>query len=98
MALLGDEGAAADLVARCRAALGDAAVFEPVRSRLMDLGAELADCTTELRRLADTIEPDDERLALVRERRHQLVQLRRKYGETLDEVLEHREEMARRAG
>ncbi len=97
VALLGDEGAAGDLVARCSAALGDAAVFEPLRSRLVDLGAELADCTTELRRLADTIEPDDERLARVRERRHQLVQLRRKYGETLDEVLVHREEMARRA-
>ena len=97
VSLLSEEGAAADLVARCGALLGDVAVFDPVRSRLVDLGAELADCTTELRRLAETIEPDDERLARVRERRHQLVQLRRKYGETLEDVLEHRDETALRA-
>ena len=96
-ALLGDDGAADDLVARAVATLGESEMFAPIRSRLVDLGAELADCTAELRRLADVIEPDDERLAQVRERRHQLVQLRRKYGDTLAEVLAHREEMARRA-
>ncbi len=95
--LLGDEGAADDLIARAVASLGDTELFGPVRSRLVDLGAELADCAAELRHLAEVIEPDDERLAQVRERRHQLVQLRRKYGDTLAEVLAHRDEMARRA-
>ncbi len=96
-ALLGDDGAADDLVARAGAALGETELFSPIRSRLVDLGAELADCTTELRRLAEVIEPDDQRLAEVRERRHQLVQLRRKYGDTIAEVLAHRDEMALRA-
>jgi DNA repair protein RecN (Recombination protein N) len=96
-ALLGDDGAADDLVARAVAALGEAAPFTAVRARLVDLGAELSDCTAELRRLGDVIEPDDERLAAVRDRRHALVQLRRKYGDTLAEVLAHRDEMARRA-
>ena len=75
------------------AALGDAAPFDRVRDHdCVDLGAELADCTdASCVGCADTIEPDDERLAEVRDRRHQLVQLRRKYGDTLDEVLEHRE-------
>lgn len=94
--LLADDGAAGELVARAVAELGEAAPFDAVRSRLVDLDAELSDCAAELRRLADAIEPDDERLAAVRERRHQLVQLRRKYGDTLDEVLAHRDEMARR--
>ncbi len=96
-ALLGDDGAAADLVASAGAAIADASVFADLRTRLVDLGAELADCATELRRRSEEIEPDDERLAAVRERRHQLVQLRRKYGDTLDEVLAHRNEMAARA-
>jgi DNA repair protein RecN (Recombination protein N) len=96
-ALLGDDGAAADLLAQAAAALGDTELFAAVRSRLVDAGAELADCTAELRRLVDVVEPDDERLAAVRERRHQLVQLRRKYGDTLEEVIAHRDEMARRA-
>lgn len=95
--LLADDAAAGDLVARAVAALGEAPLFEAVRSRLVDLGAELADCATDLRRLADAIEPDDERLAEVRQRRHALVQLRRKYGDTIAEVLEHRDQMARRA-
>jgi DNA repair protein RecN (Recombination protein N) len=95
--LLADDQAAGDLVARAAALLEGTELFAPLRSRLVDLGAELADCVGELRHLAETIEPDDERLTQVRERRHQLVQLRRKYGDTLAEVLEHRELTARRA-
>lgn len=96
-ALLGDDGAAGDLIARAAAELDGAAPFAAVRGRLADLVAELSDCTAELRRSAEVIEPDDERLAQVRERRHRLVQLRRKYGDTLEEVLAHRDATARRA-
>lgn len=95
--MLGDDGAAGDLVARATAELTDAAPFAAVRERLVDLAADLADCAGELRRAAELIEPDDERLAAVRERRHALVQLRRKYGDTIEAVLAHREEVAQRA-
>ncbi|MFN7148962.1 MAG: DNA repair protein RecN, partial [Microthrixaceae bacterium] len=47
-------------------------------------------------RSVDAIEPDDERLDQVRARRHQLVLLRRKYGDTIEQVLAHRDEMAAR--
>lgn len=97
VALLSDEGAAQDQVARAADLLGPGAPFETLARRLVDVGAELADCSAELRGLVDSIEPDDERLEQVQQRRHQLVQLRRKYGDTLEEVLAHREEVARRA-
>lgn len=96
-ALLGDESAAADLLARATTELDGAEVFATVRARLVDLGAEVADVVSELRRLGESIEPDDERLARIRERRHLLVGLRRKYGDTLDEVLAHRAATAARA-
>lgn len=94
--LLSDDGAAADLVARASAAVGDGSAFHSVRTRLLDAHAELADCASELRRLAESIEPDEERLSWIRERRNRLVLLRRKYGDTLSDVLSHRDEMARR--
>ncbi len=95
--MLGGDGAAGDLVARATAELGEAEVFGAVRERLVDIAADLADCAAELRRAAELIEPDDERLAAVRERRHALVQLRRKYGDTIEAVLAHRDDTARRA-
>ncbi len=94
--LLSDDGSAGDLVARAAAVIGESVTFSAVHSRLVDVQAELADCASELRRSAESIEPDDERLSAIRERRHRLVQLRRKYGDTIEDVLAHREEMAAR--
>ncbi len=94
--LLSDDGSAGDLVARAAALIAESATFSAVRSRLVDAQAELADCGSELRRLAESIEPDDERLSAIRERRHLLVQLRRKYGATIEDVLAHREQVAAR--
>ncbi len=85
--LIGADGATADQLARARATLGDAPAFAAVSGRLAGLEAELADCSTELRALGEGIEPDEERLAVVRARRQALVELRRKYGETIAEVL-----------
>lgn len=97
VALLAEDGAAQDLVARAADSLDPDGPFAATSRRLVDLGAELADCVAELRRLGESIEPDDERLAAVQARRQQLTQLRRKYGDTVEEVLAHRDEMARRA-
>lgn len=84
---LSADGAALDQVARAAAALADRDPFRDAADRLAALSAELVDCAAELRRCAEEIEPDDERLAQVRQRRHALVGLRRKYGEHLSEVL-----------
>lgn len=91
--MLGGDGAAGDLVARARAALGEVGPFAQLATRLAGLDVELADCRAELRSLSESIEPDEERLARVRSRRQSLVELRRKYGETIEDVLE----FARRA-
>ena len=95
-ALLSGDSAAQEQLARAADLLGDAAPFASLRSRLVDLDAELADCASELLRSVDSIEPDDERLDQVRARRHQLVLLRRKYGDTIEQVLAHRDEMSAR--
>ncbi len=87
--LLGGEGAALDAIARTVEALDGRAPFREVVDRLRGAAAELDDVLAELRGAGDAIEPDDERLDAVRERRHLLVELRRKYGDDLDEVLAH---------
>ncbi|MFM7064544.1 MAG: DNA repair protein RecN [Actinomycetes bacterium] len=87
LSLLADDGAAAELLARAAGALRDREPFGPLADRLAGLEVELTDLVAELRAAADQIEPDDERLAAVRARRQALVQLRRKYGEHLSEVL-----------
>jgi DNA repair protein RecN (Recombination protein N) len=87
VAALSGEGAAGDLLAAAAAALAGRAPYDAVRSRLLDAAAELADCAREARGIAEGIEPDEERLAEVRARRHGLVELRRKYGEDVAEIL-----------
>ena len=92
--LLGSEGGVLDALARALASLDGRQPFAPLVDRLRDAEAELSDAASELRSVAETVEPDDERLDEVRSRRHALVELRRKYGERVEDVLEH----AARAG
>jgi DNA repair protein RecN (Recombination protein N) len=73
-------GAAVDAVAG-RAPLAD------IETRLRSLEAELADAASELRQAHEKLEDDPERLAVVRERRQVLAGLRRKYGDTLTDVI-----------
>jgi DNA repair protein RecN (Recombination protein N) len=58
--------------------------------------AELADITADLRDAAEQIEDDPARLAQVVERRQLLRNLRRKYGESLADVIEFRREISAR--
>jgi len=85
-ALRGD-GGAGDALATALHALADRPPYGALHARLVGLSAELDDVAVELRRLAETIEEDPERLAAVRERRQLLVHLRRKYGDTLADVM-----------
>ncbi len=86
--LVGGEGAAVDRLARACDELEAHAPFAGTVERLRALSIELDDSLSELRSLAEGIEPDTERLEQVRARRHELATLRRKYGETIPAVLE----------
>ena len=89
VASLSDDGSATDLVARAMNKLADRAPFVSVLARLRDVAAELEDCAAELRQLGESIEPDEERLDQVRSRRQLLVELRRKYGDSLSAVVDY---------
>ena len=88
LAALTDEGGAADPLGAAIAAVAGRAPFTAVEGRLRGLANELADVAVELRGVAEGVEEDPERLAALRERRQLLFDLRRKYGETLADVLE----------
>jgi DNA repair protein RecN (Recombination protein N) len=90
-----DDGAAAE-VAAAAAALDGRRPFESLASRLRDVLAELTDVASEVRSVGERIEQDPDRQAEVRERRRFLHELRRKYGESLDEVMAYRDESATR--
>ncbi|MEJ5255154.1 MAG: DNA repair protein RecN [Acidimicrobiales bacterium] len=94
-ALTGD-GGADDGLACAIGALGGRAPLEAIAQRLRGIAAELADVSSELRAALETIEDDPVRLEEVRARRKLLHDLRRKYGDTLAEVLRFRHEAARR--
>ncbi len=88
----GDRGGAVDLLAGAVARLRGRAPFVELVARFESLGIELDDAVADLRLLAGTIEVDDERLTEVRTRRQRLVELRRKYGERIEDVLGYAEE------
>lgn len=96
VAALADDGGILFLLADVHASLGDEPTFAPLATRLAGLDAELGDVTSELRRLADHLEDDPERLAEVTDRRKVLHDLRRKYGDELVDVLRFRDEVAER--
>ncbi len=95
-AALTDEGGATDGARAALAALTGRAPFRALEQRLRDLVAELDDVAGEMRASGDAIEEDPEKLSALRERRQLLRELRRKYGETLVEVLAYHEEVAGR--
>ncbi|MFW2335503.1 DNA repair protein RecN [Ilumatobacter sp.] len=85
-ALRGDEQPTDPLSAALQA-IGDRQPFHDVASRLAGIQAELDDVVTELRGLTEAIEEQPERLAELRDRRQLLVELERKYGNGLAEVM-----------
>ncbi|MDQ2650845.1 MAG: AAA family ATPase, partial [Actinomycetota bacterium] len=87
VAALTDDGRAADAVGEAIGALGGRSPFADLEARLRGLASELADVAAAARSVGEGIEEDPARLAALRERRQLLVDLRRKYGESLEEVL-----------
>lgn len=86
-ALTSDSGAL-DAVQTAIAALGTKGPFRELVVRLRSVAVELDDVADEIRRIADGIDDDPTKLAEITERRQLLRNLRRKYGETLAEVIE----------
>ncbi len=93
---LRDEGGVRDLLGSASASLARRGPFAAIDQRLTGLIADADDLIDELRSLVERIEDDPQRLAEVRERRQLLRELQRKYGETLHEVMQHREEVRTR--
>lgn len=94
-ALRGDGGADERLAAVLHA-IGEREPFLDLRDRLLGLAAELDDIAGELRDRSEGIDEDPERLTEIRERRQLLVDLRRKYGDDLAEVMAFHSEAATR--
>jgi DNA repair protein RecN (Recombination protein N) len=87
LAALTDDGGAIDALAAATGSLASRAPFAELAERLRGASADLGDIASEIRDLAESIDEDPERLAAVRERRQLLRNLRRKYGDTLADVL-----------
>lgn len=101
--LQGDESAvgaanAVDLIASAaRLAEGLANLdpaLEPLAERLASAESDLAEIARDFERYADRIEADPSRLARVEERLAQIEKLRRKYGGSIEEILEFRDQAA----
>jgi DNA repair protein RecN (Recombination protein N) len=95
-ALLADDDAAADLLAAAVHAVDGRSPYADIEPRLRAAAAELADLAAEARRIADGIDEDPERLAEIGGRRQLLRELRRKYADSLAEVIAYRDETAQR--
>jgi DNA repair protein RecN (Recombination protein N) len=94
-ALVGDDGIAHQL----QAVIGGIAArapFAELEGRLRAAAVEVTEAAHDLRDAAEQIADDPERLAALRERRQLLADLRRKYGETLAEVIDERESIRHR--
>jgi DNA repair protein RecN (Recombination protein N) len=93
--LRGDDGVDERLRAVIRV-LDGRAPYEALVARVAAAADELDDAARDLRATAEAIEDDPARLAEIRERRQLLVDLRRKYGESLDDVMVFHREAAER--
>lgn len=89
---LQDDDGASDVVGRSIAAISHRETFVLFVERLKNLQAEIDDVAREMRGVAESIEEDPAKLEEVRQRRHLLVDLRRKYGESLSEVIAYGDE------
>ena len=95
-AILTDDGGARDALAAAVAAIDGRAPYRDAGDRAAAVLVELDDVIGEVRRVAETIEEDPERLAAVRQRRQLLRDLCRKYGDDIGEVMRFGADAARR--
>ena len=84
-ALSGDDGVV-DRLGAAAALLSGRTVFAPVSDRLGAFAAEVDDAVAQLRDVLEGIDDDPRALAEVRDRRQRLLELTRKYGDSLADV------------
>jgi DNA repair protein RecN (Recombination protein N) len=94
-AIVGD-GGLTEVLGAVTTQLDGRAVFAEHLGRLRSVGVELSEVARDLRHTVEGIEEDPERLDEVRARRQLLRELRRKYGETLADVMTYRDEVTER--
>ena len=94
--LLSADSEVSDGLGRAQAVLAGREPFAGLVGRIADASAEIADIAAEARACMEAITDDPGALAALRERRQLLAGLRRKYGSTLEDVLDFRSEAARR--
>jgi DNA repair protein RecN (Recombination protein N) len=90
--ILSGDGGAVDLVGRAIAELQGRSPFAEHEVRLRAVMAELTEVASDVRDAGEGIEQDPERLDAIRRRRQLLADLRRKYGDTLEDVIAYAEE------
>lgn len=78
---------ALDTLGSAMAALEGRAPLAELARRLRGIGADMADVATLARQMGESIAEDPERLAVVRQRRQLLRDMRHKYGDTLADVI-----------
>jgi DNA repair protein RecN (Recombination protein N) len=94
-AVNGDDGAG-DRLRAALGLLGGRPALAEMHGRLLDALAELSDVAMEAGRAIDRFDDDPGRLAEIGARRHELADLRRKYGHELADVIAFRDEARRR--
>lgn len=87
--VMSDEDGVSDLLGRAIAHLGNRDAFAEIVIRMKSIHSDLDDVSGEVRDTADSIEDNPQRLDEVRNRRQLLLDLRRKYGETLSDVMHY---------
>jgi DNA repair protein RecN (Recombination protein N) len=95
-ASLADDGGVGDGLRTALAAIANREPFADMAEQLRAALAEIDDAGTALRDAAESIAEDPEALETVRARRQHLVELRRKYGDTIGEVIAYGTKAAER--
>ncbi len=95
---LRDDTKAADSLAEAITAVAGRRPYAAVEARLRSVAAEVDDLADEVRQAGDAIAEDPERLDRVRERRRLLLELGRKYGERLSDVIAYQADACSRLG
>jgi DNA repair protein RecN (Recombination protein N) len=85
------EGGAGETLGRISSSLAHQPTLQELHDRLRSLVVELDELSGDARRLSDSLEDDPVRLAGISARRQLLRALRRKYGDTLADVIDYRE-------
>jgi DNA repair protein RecN (Recombination protein N) len=87
--VMSDEDGVSDSLGKAIAFLGNRDAFSEIIIRMKSIQSDLDDVSGDLRDTAEGIEDNPKRLDEVRSRRQLLLDLRRKYGETLSDVMQY---------